>query len=276
MGTPFDRDETMPGRLARIHVDTGVVDRFELPEQLQIGSNPHSLTAGPDDNIWVGLRGADQIARFNLSTLTWDKFVDFTAAEQTGPNDIKYSRFDGRFYVAMQESLEIASFAYDPVTDSVSDLQRVPVLEDATKGITIAAVVVGPEGKIWFTGSLEQPLPGSDDDGIPDETPQDLIGRFDPVTGEIDRFSHGLMSSQDPIEIIVGPDNNLWFNLTNPGFLPPPNISPLPGAFGRLVPSQAEAHANTPEGIAGNVLFSRLVLDSPFPGTRRCQTPKFL
>jgi TolB protein len=271
MGAPFERDPTARGRMGRINVDTKAIEEFA---DAALGSNLHGLTAGPDGHLWVAFRGTDQVGRFNLSTLTFDLLVQFPTG--SGPNDVKYSPFDNHFYVALQDSKEIGSFAYNPAAQRIRRVRTTPAFLTPSEGVVVGSVTLGPEGRsIWYTGTLEQPLTDANNDGLPDESPQERIGRLDLPTGHVNEFSCGLVPTSDPIEIIVGPDGNLWFTETNPGWLPPPAINPNPGKLARLMPSDAVPSATNRPGrgrgrpavsecIQGSIVWSELVT-SPFP-----------
>src|SRR5262249_39209031 len=61
------------GRLARFDLATHTVTEFSAG--LPTGNRLHGLAVGPDGNLWVTLGGVDQVARFNLATETFDRFL---------------------------------------------------------------------------------------------------------------------------------------------------------------------------------------------------------
>jgi uncharacterized delta-60 repeat protein len=333
MGSPFDRHAHAPGRMARFNVDTRAYEPFA---DLPIGSNPHGMNIGPDNNFWVALRGTDRVGRFDLDTNSFDKFVQLPAG--SGPNDVRFSPFDNTFYVALQDSQQIGSFTYDVTTDMTGPAMTREAFTPPHEGVVVGNVIVGPEGRsIWYVGTLEVPLTDVDiqsltsagatatattatphgfttgdqvvirgadqaayngaffivgtgsttftyqitgtpastatgditaSAGVPDVPPEERIVRLNldpdgnglpdtqPVVTE---FKTGLMPTVDPIEIIVGPDGNIWFTESNPGWLPPPATNPNPGKLGRLVPLRAEPFGNSAGSPNGSILFGELI-----------------
>ncbi|HXG08500.1 MAG TPA: hypothetical protein VNK04_01805 [Gemmataceae bacterium] len=275
MGTAFDRDPNanVPSAMARINVDTRMIDPVNDRFPLLPGTTPHGHNPGPDGNLWVALRTADQVARFNLDTLTFDKVVQFPAG--SGPNDVRFSPFDNKFYVALQDSKEIGTFTYDLATDTTGPAVTMPAFLTPSQDVVVGNVILGPEGRsVWWVGTIEQPLTDTNGDGIPDVPPEERIVRLNldanldgvpDAVPQVTEFKTGLVPTVDPIEVIVGPDGNIWFTETNPGWLPPPAINPNPGKLGRLVPSRAEEFGNRAGSPNGSILFGEVVTSAFLP-----------
>ena len=80
-------------------------------------------------------------------------------------------------------------------------------------------IAAGPDGDLWFTESA---------------TPAQ-IGRVNPTTGVITRFSTGMAPGGAPLGIAAGPDGNLWFT-----------EAADPGRIGMITPAGAITEFPTP------------------------------
>jgi streptogramin lyase len=204
-------DVTPPGpqghtAIAQLDLKTGMVTEYSAG--LPPGNLIHTPRLGPDGNIWVTLEGVDQIARFNLATRTFDQFVHFSPG--SGPHNMILGP-DGDFYVALSAANRLGQ--YDPRTGQVREFPTSvapnPMLP------SLLGLVVGPDKKsIWFTFLFNG-----------------RIGRFDLTTSQITEFTCGIRPGADPLDIEIGPDNNLWF--TEIAVFPDPTI---PGGVARFVP----------------------------------------
>jgi streptogramin lyase len=97
---------------------------------------------------------------------------------------------------------------------STSSGEITPTITEFSSGLNPGSypydIVVGPEGNLWFTD--QGPPMGNPDFG---KTP--AIGRITP-NGKITEFSAGLDAGSIPVNIVAGPEGNLWF--TNQGNTP--------------------------------------------------------
>src|SRR5207248_9264930 len=84
-----------------------------------------------------------------------------------------------------------ASGTISHTPDAMSDVSS-GVMQASSPG---AALVVGPDGNLWFS----------------DNGTTQAIGRIDPATHAISEFSSGLNPGTSLGRIAAGPDGNLWF-----------------------------------------------------------------
>ena len=242
---PFPQPGNKPGgagRLARFDPRTGTVTEFFglLPE----GNRIHGLNIGPDGQVWACLEGLDQLARFNLATQTFDRFVSFS--KDSGPHDAVVGP-DGRFYVTLQDANRIGR--YDPVTGEVREFE-VPGLS-AEDGPSVTFPLVSPDGKsIWFSQFLN-----------------DRVGRFDIATQEFTQFFSGISANSAPIEMQMSDANTLWFAEAE--------LNPrIPGRIGRLVtlgPDSPPCVSIEPAALT-NPAPAVVHFDAVFPGGRASVT----
>jgi streptogramin lyase len=243
-------DRAIPGgngRLGMVDLETQKITEF--PGSLPAGNHIHGIAAGPDGHVWVGLRGADQLARFNVTTKRFDRFASFSAF--SGPNALAFGP-DDNIYVALQDGLKIGR--YNPRTGEVREF---PAVAGAGKGLAAGSIVAGRDGRsIWLTVPAETPLD-------PGPAPKERIVRFDVRTERVTEF-RCIAALSDPIDIEVGRDGNVWFTELNPGekalrdTSPPPESSgsasgqsssrllgKQPGRLARLVLARARSFAGT-------------------------------
>ena len=88
--------EFSAGRLARFDPHTGAIAarRYNLPPN----SGIHGFAELPDGNAWWVLQLADKLARFNVTTHTFDKFVSLPGGD--GPHWLVYVPADHAVWVA--------------------------------------------------------------------------------------------------------------------------------------------------------------------------------
>ena len=174
------------GRLARFDPRTrALTEYFGL---LPPGNRIHGLTVGPDGNVWACLEGFDQLARFNLTTQSFDRFVNFS--EDSGPHDVLVGP-DGNFYVVLQDANRLGR--YNPTTGEVKEFP-VPGLSVADGPSVVFLTVSHDKRFLWFSEFLN-----------------DRVGRFELATEQFTEYFSGIAANGAPIGIVVGPDDNLWF-----------------------------------------------------------------
>ena len=203
---------------------TGAIAEYLVPTA---NSQPVSIVAGPDGNLWFTEFRGNKIARMT-TTGAATEFPIPTANSQ--PDDMDVGP-DGNLWFAEVLGNRIGRITPDGVITEF-------VVPTANSRPTVVAA--GPDGNVWFTerGTVASPgnkvgritpegvitewtlpNPGSRPLGItsgPDgkvwfaEQAGNRIGRIDPATGQISEFPLPIPGSQ-PWEITAGPDGNLWF-----------------------------------------------------------------
>jgi streptogramin lyase len=188
--------------IGRIDPTTGTISDFGLT------SNPQSVTEGPDGNVWfIGGAGMGTPA-IGYITPT-GKVTEITtgfSAVSPAPEAIAPGP-DGNMWFLDNGG----SYAVGHV-----DLSTTPhTLAETSSGVDQTAVLGnlagGPDGNVWFTAS-------------------GAIGKVTLPLGTVSEVmagTNGLQSGAEPDEIMVGPDNNLWFDDQYNGF----------DAIGKIVPS---------------------------------------
>jgi streptogramin lyase len=204
--------------------DTGAILEYSVPTA---NSQPVSIVAGPDGNLWFTEFRGSKIGR----TSTDGVFTEYPIpTPNSQPDDMDVGP-DGNLWFAEVLGNRIGRITPDGViTEFV-----VP-----TPNSRPTVVAAGPDGNLWFTergtvaspgnkvgritpqGAITEwtlPNPGSRPLGItagPDgnvwfaEQAGNRIGRIDPATGAITEFPLPSPNSQ-PWEITGGPDGNVWF-----------------------------------------------------------------
>ena len=190
-------------------------------------SQPVSIVAGPDGNLWFTEFRGNKIARMTIGGDVTE-FPIHTANSQ--PDDMDVGP-DGNVWFAEVLGNRIGRIT---TAGSISEF-LVP-----TPNSRPTVVAAGPDGNLWFTerGTIATPgnkvgritpeglitewtlpNPGSRPLGItagPDgnvwfaEQAGNRIGRIDPASGTISEFPLPNPNSQ-PWEITGGPDGNVWF-----------------------------------------------------------------
>jgi virginiamycin B lyase len=243
-------------------------------------SNPFSIAAGPDGNLWFTELLANRVGVINPIT-----HVDATFATPTttsNPNFIAAGP-DGNVWFTEPTANSIG--VINPVTHAISEF---PV---KTANAGLQGIAAGPDGRLWFVeGSANQigaidptshaisefPITtanagafaiaaGPDGDLWFTEGSADQIGTINPTTHAIAEFAIPTASAQ-PFGIATGPDGGVWFSEFGAGKLG--EINPTTHAFSET------AVGGQPFGIAagpdGEVWFTEgsglLSID---PSTRR-------
>jgi streptogramin lyase len=98
------------------YIDAANPERATQIEGLPPNTTPHGIVKDAEDNLWIALQSADQIAHLNTATNTFDKFVDFS--KNSGPHNIRIAP-SGVVYVTLQFSSKIGE--YDPRTGQVKE-----------------------------------------------------------------------------------------------------------------------------------------------------------
>ena len=204
--------------------ETGSVVEYSVPT---VNSQPVSIVAGPDGNLWFTEFRGNKIARMTTAGAVTE-FPIPTANSQ--PDDMDVGP-DGNLWFAEVLGNRIGRIT----TGGVITEFLVP-----TPNSRPTVVVAGPDGNLWFTerGTVANPgnkvgqitpqgaiteytLPnagsrplgitgGADGNVWFTEQAGNRIGRIDPATGVITEFPLPNANSQ-PWEITGGPDGNLWF-----------------------------------------------------------------
>jgi virginiamycin B lyase len=203
---------------------TGSITEYPVPT---VNSQPVSIVAGPDGNLWFTEFRGNRIARMTTAGAETE-FPIPTANSQ--PDDMDVGP-DGNLWFAEVLGNRIGRIT----TDGAITEFLVP-----TPNSRPTVVAAGTDGNLWFTerGTITSPgnkvgritpqgviteyvlpSPGSRPLGItagPDgkvwftEQAGSRIGRLDPATGQITEFPLPTSGSQ-PWEITGGSDGNLWF-----------------------------------------------------------------
>jgi streptogramin lyase len=261
----------------------------EFSSGLNPGSDPRSITAGPEGTLWFTDGGTTQaIGRITTAGSIHEFDVNVGVK---GPFDITAGA-DGNLWFT---TLTPAIWRITP-TGSTTSLGAANGLNSHAALQDIAA---GPDGNVWFadsnlpglgrvtptgeitefsTGPSTGPLPNgvtagpdgnlwftdSGNGGHPA-----AIGQFNPSTHDHTDFSDGVDQTADVAAITQGPDGNLWF--LGPG--PPPMIGRISPTTHTVVefslPSGASPPPNIADGTDGAVWF---VDDGPPPAIGRITT----
>ncbi|MBA2435049.1 MAG: hypothetical protein M3480_00815 [Verrucomicrobiota bacterium] len=142
------------------------------------GSQPISITLGPDGNFWFTLQNSSQVARITPQGV----ITEFTTPTFSFPFDITPGP-DGNVWFSEGSTGQIAF-----ITPEGRITEIMFSLFDASSGIT-----TGPDGNIWFCD-----LTGNN------------IWRYALDTQTLSKFPIPTPNSF-PEEIAVGADGNLWF-----------------------------------------------------------------
>jgi streptogramin lyase len=161
-------------------------------------SNPRQIILGPDGNLWFVGSGEGKIGRVTpTGTITmFGNALGWVEEILLGP--------DGNVWFTQSHGAQRTSPA--------GALTHFPI-PGYDEGRRLRGLTVGPEGNLWFASSFY------DQDG------NGGIGRITPG-GQVEEYNVGLNPGTEPAEIILGPDDNLWF--TDRG---------EPAAIGRVTPS---------------------------------------
>jgi streptogramin lyase len=209
-----------PGnRIGRITTG-GAITEFPMPHA---SSGPAGIAAGPDGNLWFTEFGGNRVGKITTAGVITEFGLPAAGSAPvaivTGPDgNLWFTEFLGnRLARIAPDGGGLTEFTM-PSADSRPNY-----------------IVVGPDSKIWFTeqtgdrvariatdmtGLTEFPLPaGALPDGITvgcdgnfwiAEAFGDAIGRLAPDGATFTEFALPNAKS-GPIEIVPGPDQNLWF-----------------------------------------------------------------
>jgi streptogramin lyase len=145
-------------------------------------SNPFSIVAGPDGNLWFTELLANRVGAINPITHVAATFATPTA--NSNPNIIAAGP-DGNVWFTEPTANNIA--VINPTTHAITEFP-VPTANAGLEGIT-----AGPDGQLWFA-----------------EIAANKIGAIDPATHAITEFAIPTANA-GAFAIAAGPDGNLWF-----------------------------------------------------------------
>jgi streptogramin lyase len=203
---PGGQNKTRIGqsRIAQFNMQTKKITEYwgVIPP----GARLHGMTVGPDGQIWVGLEGLDQLARFNLGTKKLDRFASFTPG--SGPHDLGVGP-DGNIYVILQDANTIGKVNIN--TLEVEEFKTSLTREDGNSLVFLA--FSADKKYMWFSEFLN-----------------DRVGRFELATHKVTEYDCGISAGSAPIGIVLGPDNEIWFS-------EPVLDTTISGRIGRIVPT---------------------------------------
>jgi uncharacterized repeat protein (TIGR01451 family) len=170
--------------VGEINPTTHAIAEFPIPTA---GSEPSSITAGPDANLWFTEDGANNIGQINptsdaIAEFPIPKTTSVGVGSTTHPVEITLGP-DGNLWFT-EAFGEIGQI--NPTTHAI-EVILVTTNQASPQGIT-----AGPDGNLWFT------------------EPIGAIGEINPTTLAVASFPVPT-SGGAPQEIAAGPDGNLWF-----------------------------------------------------------------
>jgi virginiamycin B lyase len=269
---------TSNGFLSRM-TPTGVVTDF------QVSGNAWGITVGSDRNVWFTevARFPDNAGFLGRATIAGEitelRITSWAESITTGPND--------NFWIP--DWTEVGYDAIVRVTPSGSETRfLIPGGLNAPGDVGPAAVVVGPDGNVWFTevrtAQVGRITPSggitifnaSGGRGIaagPDgnlwftENTGNKIGRIS-TRGDLAEFDIPTPNAQ-PWGISAGADGNIWFTelagnkigrialdrSTAPETLILPVVGSTPGANGTFFRTSVQLHNAGSAPIAGRIVF---------------------
>ena len=278
-----------PGnRIGRI-TTAGTITEFPLPHAT---SNPAGIAVGPDGNVWFTEFGGNRVGKITTSGVIAEFGLptpgSAPVAIVTGPDgNLWFTEFLGNRLARMAPDGSGLTEITMPNADSRPNY-----------------IVVGPDSKIWFTeqtgdrvariatdmtGLTEFPLPaGALPDGITfgcdgnvwvAEAFGDAIGRLAPDGASFTEFALPNAKS-GPIEIVPGPDQNLWFTEGVLDFvgINGNRIGKIGAGCGDVtppvltLPADIAVLATTPAGATVTYTVTATDADSP-PATVVCAPP---
>jgi len=142
------------------------------------GSQPISVTFGPDGNFWFTLQNSSQVARITPDGVITEfrtPTLSFPYAITPGP--------DGNVWFSEGATGQIAY---------ITPRGRIQEIRFSDFGVS-SGITTGPDGNIWFT-----------------DVTDNAIWRFDLGTQALDKFVIPTPNCF-PNDITAGPDGNLWF-----------------------------------------------------------------
>ena len=209
----------------------GQVTEFPLPQGPEAG--PHSITTGPDGNLWFcESKSVDRITtNGQLSEFPTPEGCEAITA---GPNgDLWFTQFEG----------------FPPPSRSylgrVTPEGQINYIQLPESGQEPQGITMGPEGNLWIT-----------ERGGYDTVKLGLIGEAKVVRmtpqGQFTEFTLPAVKSE-PAPITVGPDGNLWFAETNGRI---GKVTPAGEITEFLLPRKNYFLLRITAGPDGNVWFS--------------------
>jgi streptogramin lyase len=215
-------------------VDVLNVDGTSRARFTNLAFGATALTVGPDNKMWVtegrdiaqfgwDTNGAPTLLHEYALTAGSESYEDVTS----GPNGHLWTVEDG-------VSGADAIVEVDPGTGNVVNTFAMPTVTDATYGL-----VTGTDGNLWFgdytaksavvmtpagvytshalTGRPTSVTNGPDGAVWLTEEFPDMIARVDTITGAVHEYSplptvSTPPPSMNPLGIVTGADNNLWFS----------------------------------------------------------------
>jgi streptogramin lyase len=184
------------------------ITEFSLPFA---NSEPYTITAGPDGNLWF-----TEFATHRIGRIT----------PQGNITEFPLLTGNGRWGITSgpDHNLWFTDFVGNQV-ESITPIGGVTAFPLVTADSKPTGITAGPDGNLWFT-----------------EFAKNQIGRITP-TGVITEFSLPGAQSRKCTAIAAGPDGNLWFTESNGN-----QIGRLTPA-GSLVEFTLPTPANGPQGI---------------------------
>jgi streptogramin lyase len=155
----------------------------ERPTEYSLGasSGPEGISVGPDGNLWVA-----------QSKESSDTISKVTTAGAVTPYKLT-SPFSCPTYIAAGSNEEGALWFTDDCNHQIGRITPggVTTAYNFPSGVSLAAIVAGPDGNMWFA------MEGTS-----------KIGKITP-SGTISEYA--LPAGSKPAGIVAGPDGNLWF-----------------------------------------------------------------
>jgi streptogramin lyase len=176
------------------------------------GLPPMSIAFDTNGNLWF--TDVNAIGEFVPSTgaqTLYTAGLQSNAAVSTiiaGPNGKMWffdQEMNGRLHTATQPTY------FGSIDTTTGAITEYPTNDKADENLTIIAMsmVLGADGGIWFADGTNEKL-----------------GRIDPSSGAIAEYSTDLPNppNQAPLQLVNGPDGNIWFTATNQNTLIPQTL----------------------------------------------------
>ena len=236
-------------------------------------SNPFSIVAGPDGNLWFTELLANKVGVINPTTHIVADFATPTAS--SNPNFIAAGS-DGQLWFTEPTANSIG--VINPTTHVITEFP-VPTATAGLQGIT-----AGPDGRLWFVeltanqiGAIDPTTHHISEFAIPNaksgafgiaagpdgglwftESTADQIGRIDPTTHAIGEFAVPTAAAQ-PMGIAAGSDGGLWFTEFGGGRIG--EINPATHAIGETLISGTAQPFDIAAGPDGGLWFTDVAND---------------
>jgi streptogramin lyase len=200
---------------------TGIIHEFQIPTN---GSNPTSITRGPDNNLWFVEKTGNKIGRITPQ----GHITEISIPTQNSITTSITRGSDGNLWFFENGGNKIGRITPQ------GRITEFPL----TAGSNLVGITSGPDGGIWFTefntnsigrmttsgvvtGMFQIPTPNSGSESMsagPDgnvwfvEYRSNKIGRITPQ-GHITEFSipTAVPGKENDDAITAGPDGNVWF-----------------------------------------------------------------